>query len=183
VYRTLLLTLTLAGLAVGCSRPPPPAAASVTPAAAPAAAPAASVRADAIRSAATRLPNVSGHRDGPGGAAQWKATFAGDELTLIEESVADGPRPPLENRYYFERGTLFYFTGQQAAAPGGGAEGPGARVPLTAEFRGLQPVSAVRIEHYGPVPLAAARIQQIAARAAELASAARDERSGRQVAP
>jgi hypothetical protein len=176
VHRTSLLMLCLALLAAGCSRPPP--AAPV----APAAAPTASARAAAIRASAARLPSVAGHRDGPGGDAAWRAYFDGAELALLEESVADPPRPPLENRYYFEHGALFYFTGEQPAEAGSGAEGTAPRAPLVAEFQGVQATRAVRSEHYGPVPLAPERVAAIARRAAELASAARDERSAQQVA-
>ncbi len=140
-------------------------------------------RAAAIRAAAARLPSVTGHRDGPAGEAAWRAFFDGAELALLEESVADPPRPPLENRYYFEHGALFYVEGEQAAEPGSGAEGVAPRVPVVAEFRGVRATRAVRIEHYGPVPLAPDRVQAIQRRAAELASAARDERSAQKVAP
>jgi hypothetical protein len=182
VHRTSLLIVVCALLLAGCGQRPPPAAAP-PPAAPPAAPAAARVRAQAIAAAVAGRPSVDGHRDGPGGDAAWRAFFAGDELALIEERVADPPRPPLENRYYFENGTLFYFAGQQTAEPGSGADGAAARVPVLAEFHGAQATSAVRIEHYGAVPLAPGRVATIAARAAELAAAARDEHSARQVAP
>ena len=176
MHRKTLPILCFVLLLAGCSRPPPAAVAAASPQEA-------SARAAAIEAAASRLTSVVGHRDGPGGDATWRAFFDGSELTLLEESVADAPRPPLENRYYFDKGALFYFAGQQAAEPGGGAEGVAPRIPVVAEFRGLQATRAVRIEHYGPVPLAAERAQGIARRAAELAAAARDERSAQRVAP
>jgi hypothetical protein len=180
VHRILRLILICALPLAACGQRPPPAAAPLPKVAAPVAA---SARAAALAAAAAGLPSVAGHRDGPDGTAAWRAFFAGDELTLLEESVADPPRPPLERRYYFEHGALFYFAGQQAAEPGSGADGAAARVPVQAEFRGPQATRAVRLEHYGAVPLAPERVAAIAARAAELASAARDERSARKVAP
>lgn len=177
--RTSLLILVPALVFAGCGERPPAGGAPASPAAAATA----SARADAIRAAAAGLPSVAGHRDGPGGDAAWRAFFAGDELRLLEESVVDPPGPPLENRYYFEHGALFFYAGQQAAEPGSGAEGASARVPVQAEFQGARATRAVRIEHYGPVPLAPERVATIARRAAELASAARDERNAQQVVP
>ena len=178
MHPTRLSILCFALLIAGCSRAPP-AGAPGAPAPAQARA---ETRAREIRDAATRLPSVDGHRDGPAGDAAWRAFFDDSGLVLLEESVADPPRPPLENRYYFRDGALFYVEGQQAAERGSGAEGVAPRVPVVAEFHGVQATRAVRIEHYGPVPLAPERVQAIARRAAELASAARDERSARKVA-
>jgi hypothetical protein len=180
VHRNALLTAILALLIAGCGQRPPGGGAPATPAAAPAAA---AARADAIRAAAAGLPSVTGNRDGPGGTATWRAFFAGDDLRLLEESLADPPRPPLENRYYFERGELFYYAGEQAAQAGGGAEGAAARVPVLAEFQGARALRAVRIEHYGEVRLEPAPVEALQRRAAELASAARDEHSARRIAP
>ena len=177
MHRTRLLILGFALLIASCSRSPPPAPAARAPDVR------AEARAAAIRADASRLPSVAGHRDGPAGDAAWRAYFDGTELALLEESIADPPRPPLETRYYFEKGALFFVEGQQAAERGSGAEGVAPRVPLVAEFRGAQATRAVRIEHYGPVPLAPDRVQAIQRRAAELASAARDERSAAKVAP
>lgn len=173
MHRISLLMLILALLAVGCGQRPAPPVAAPAPVTARA-------RADAIRSAVAAVPSVTGHRDGPGGDAAWRAFYSGDELVLLEESVADPPRPPLENRYYFERGALFFYAGQQPAEVGSGAAGA-ARVPVLVEFRGAQATSAVRIEHYGEVRLEPARVAAIRSRAAELASAARDEMSAQKV--
>jgi len=184
VHRTSLLVLTVVLVLAGCGRAPPGRApAAPTPAGALASAPAADARAAAIRAAAPGLASLAGRRDAPGLDASWRAYFAGEELRLIEESVADPPRPPLENRYYFEHGALFFFTGEQPAEAGGGAGGAAPRAALLAEFRGAEAARAVRIEHYGAVRLAPERVVAIARRAAELASAARDERSATRVAP
>ena len=163
--RAPLVLLLLAAVA-GCSQRP--AASEVPPRAATPAA-----RIEAIRAA--RLPSVSGHRDGPGGAATWRAFFADGELALLEEEIADPPRRPLHNEYYFEHGALAYFRGEQPATPGSGAVAPDARAPVVIEFQGRRATSAVRIEHYGPVPLEPERLAAIEQRAAELAGAAQAE--------
>jgi len=180
VQRRTIVLWSLALAAVGCGRQPP------APAAAPAAPPAASnaaARAAAIRGRSTTLLSVTGHRDTLGIDATWRGYFDGNELVLLEERRADPPRPPLENRYFYEHGTLFYFLGEQPAERAGGAAGPAPRAPLRAEFDGLRAVAAVRIEHYGEVRLTPAEIATIQKRAAELASAARDEQSALKVAP
>jgi len=175
-------SLTILGLALAAgsasAAPEPPASRAAERAASPAAA-----RADAIRAAAARLPSVRGRRHDATGDTSWRASFDGEELTMIEESVPDAPRAPLRNRYYFEHGVLFYVSGEQAAATASGATGPAPRVPVVAEFQGARPVSAVRIEHYGEVKLEPARIAAIQQRAAELANAARAARAAPKVAP
>ncbi len=174
----LILGLALAVAGSAGAATEPPASRAAERAASPAAA-----RADAIRAAAARLPSVKGRRHDPAGDTTWRASFDGDELMMVEESVPDRPRPPLRNRYYFEHGVLFYFSGEQAAAAASGAPGPVPRVPVVAEFQGARAVSAVRIEHYGEVTLEPARIAAIQRLAAELANAARGARATPKAAP
>ncbi|MBS0376030.1 MAG: hypothetical protein JSR73_15730 [Proteobacteria bacterium] len=178
MIRKLPMLLLGALLAAGCGQRPP-----APPAAAPPAPLPASARADAIRAAASGQPAVEGRRDRADGAATWRAVFAGDAPALVEESVAVPGGAPYVNRYYYEQGALFYYAGEQAAEAGSGAAGPFARVAVQAEFDGARARRAVRLEHYGPVPLPPALAQAIAARGAELAAAARDEHSARRLAP
>jgi hypothetical protein len=173
----MILGLALAAGVAGAATEPPASRAAEH------AASTAAARADAIRAAARRLPSVKGRRHDPAGDTSWRASFDGDELAMIEESVPDGPRPALRNRYFFEHGVLFYFSGEQAAATASGAQGPAPRVPVVAEFQGARAVSAVRIEHYGEVPLEPARVAAIRELAAELANAARGARTAPKAAP
>jgi len=165
-------------LATGCGQRPP-----APPAPPPSAPPPASARADAIRAATGGQAAVEGRRDRADGPATWRALFAGDAPALVEESVAVPGGAPFVNRYYYEHGALFYYAGEQAAESGSGAAGPFARVAVQAEFDGARVLRAVRLEHYGAVPLPPALARAIAARGAELAAAARDEHSARKLAP
>ena len=132
-----------------------------------------------------RLPAAERHRprDGPAGDAAWRAFFDGAELALLEERVADPPRPPLENRYDFEKGALFYVEGEQAAGRAAARRASRRASPSSpssaARRRRAQCASSTTVA----VPLAPDRIQAIQRRVAELASAARDERSAQKVAP
>ncbi len=160
--------------ASGCSGQQPPA----TPAA-PSQAPAAidgRARAAQILASLPGLAPVAGRNDRLGPVTPWQAWFAGPELRLIEERPdgRDGAEP---NRYYFERGKFFYFAGEQPAAVAGGPSGAAPRASVVVEFRDGQVLRAVRLEHYGEVRLEPEESAAIRARAAELASAARDERS------
>jgi hypothetical protein len=163
--------------AAGCG---PKAPAPAAPAPPPAAPPTAAARAAAIRARSATLASVTGHRDTEGLDATWRGYFDGNALLLLEESRADRPRPPLQHRYFYERGTLFYYLGEQPAEAQSGATGPAPRAALRAEFDGLRAVAAVRIEHYGEVRLTPAEIGAIQRRAAELASAAANEHAATQ---
>jgi len=163
------LLLGLAGFA-GCGRSPP------TPPSPPAAATAADAhaRAQQLRAGLPGMKSVHGRRQWPGRASAYQAYFEGRTLRYLEETATDAGGQ-FQNHYYFEATGLFYYTGEQAAAADSGAMGPAPRVPVIVEWRGAEVVRAVRIEHYGEVPLAAAELAAIRRRAAELASAASDE--------
>lgn len=122
------------------------------------------------------LAPVTGRNDRLGPVTLWQAWFAGPELRLIEERPA-GRAAAEPNRYYFERGEFFYYAGEQPATVAGGDSGAAPRASVVVEFRDGQVLRAVRLEHYGEVRLEPEESAAIRARAAELASAARDERS------
>ena len=203
----LALAVASGGLALlaGCQRQPPPpapapAAAGTTGArdaeprpgaapAAPAAEAAASVpgmtvaaapaaaRAAALVAASAGWPKVTGHWLRGDTDSRFTAWFEHGELRYLDELAVRRAAAPLHGRYYYERGALFYYSGEAPAGAqvGGGATAMAETVPVLAEFDGAQPRRAVRIEHYGEVPLAAAAVTALERQAAILAGVARDE--------
>lgn len=164
-------------LATACERAPAPA---TVPEPAPptpqrVAAPGAEARAAALRAAAGRYRMLRGRRDHDDYAWEYTAYFEGGQLRYLEAERPAGGASARDG-YYFEDGALFYFSGLR---PVSGAGGPAPWVPVRAEFRGALTLSAVRIEHYGEVPLAPAAVAAIRRAAAVLAAAARDEWNAR----
>jgi hypothetical protein len=169
-YRWVLILLLLAGCGQRHSAPAP---AGATASASPKAT--AETRAQHLLAECATVRRVVGSRDIGGEAIRWRACFRGDELQLLEERASSGTEHSRESRYYFDGGALFYFAGERAAVPAGGATGPESIAPVIIEFRGAQVIRAVRLEHYGEVRLAPDEPAQIRRRAAELVSAARDQ--------
>ena len=192
-----------AALLAGCQRQPPapaPAPAGATgardaargagaaPAAAAVAAPAsvpgaatatapAAARAAALAAASAGWPKVTGHWLRGDTDSRFTAWFEHGELRYLEELAVRRGATPLHGRYYYERGTLFYYSGEAPAGAqvGGGATAVAETVPVLAEFDGAQARRALRIEHYGEVPIAAAALTALERHAAILAGVARDE--------
>src|SRR5260221_13515846 len=140
------------------------------------AAPSAAARAATLRAAAMQLKPVHGRRDDGGGPADYTGYFEGEQLRYLEEVLVLAGAL-LHNRYFFEDGALFYVSGERAAGAsvGGGPTALAPNVELRAEFQGARTLAAVRLEHYGEVPLAASEVAAIRSRAALLAAAATDE--------
>ncbi|HXQ32094.1 MAG TPA: hypothetical protein VN790_09045 [Steroidobacteraceae bacterium] len=172
--RTAILVLAAAvASAHGQTAPPAQPARQGSPAAATGEA-----RAAAFDAAAPGYRQVRWHRDLASGQGACVGYFDRGELRLIEETVARPGAPSLSNRYYFERGALFYFSGEMpATAVGAGPAAVAPRVAVRAEFRGAATLSAVRIEHYGEVRLDPAAIADIRRDAATLATATAAERA------
>ena len=158
----------------------PAAAAVAAPASVPGAATAtapAAARAAALAAASAGWPKVTGHWLRGDTDSRFTAWFEHGELRYLEELAVRRGATPLHGRYYYERGTLFYYSGEAPAGAqvGGGATAVAETVPVLAEFDGAQARRALRIEHYGEVPLAAAAVTALERHAAILAGVARDE--------
>jgi hypothetical protein len=147
---------------------------AAAPPGAPAPPPAAEARAAALEAAAPALEKLDGHWQRGEEPSTFAAYFERGQLRFLDERVAPPRAAPRRNRYYFENGRLFYFAGEvpAAATVGGGADARAALVPVSAEFSGQRALSAVRIEHYGPVPLTLPESAAILRQAGELASVA-----------
>jgi hypothetical protein len=163
--RTLGLLLLTALGACGGGGPATPA----TPAAAP---PGAAARAQALEAAAATLEKLDGRWQRGAEPSSWAAYFERGQLRFLDERVTPPGGAVRRNRYYFDNGQLFYFAGEAPASAtvGGGADARAPTVPVQAEFSGQRALAAVRIEHYGAVPLTAAEAAAILAQARELAS-------------
>ena len=186
-------------LLAGCQRPPAaPAVAPATATTATAAAPGtgasgvgaarpqgasvpasvpAPARAAALAAASAAWPKIAGHWLRGDTDARFTAWFQDGELRYLEEIDVRRDAAPLHGHYYFEHGALFYYSGESpaGAAVGGGTAAMAASVPVVVAFEGAQPRQAVRVEHYGEVPLGAAAVLELQRRAAALAGLARDE--------
>lgn len=173
IHIPLLLGLACMVAVVGCGRSPSPPPVSPAP---PVAAADAPTRADRLRAGLAGLRSVQGRRQWPGRESAYQAYFEGRTLRYLAETVTECSGE-FRNHYYFESGGLFYYTGEQAAAADSGATGPAPHVPVVVEWRGTEVARAVRIEHYGEVPLTPAETGAIRRRAAELLSAAQDEQT------
>jgi hypothetical protein len=161
----------MCGALAGCGGRVPPAA----PVAADGTA-----RAAALRAAAPGLTALHGRWDEDGSRSEYTAYFSAGRLGYLDERQRIAASPgSLRNEYFFDGGTLFYFSGEQPAADGygGGPQALAATVPSLAEFRGAQVLRAVRKEHFGEVPLTPAAIDAIRRHAAALAGAAANERA------
>ena len=134
-------------------------------------------RAAAVAAASAAWPKVTGHWLRGDTDARFTAWFEDGELRYLEELAVRRSGAPLHGRYYFEHGALFYYSGESpaGAAVRGGATAMAESVPVIAEFDGAQPRQAVRVEHYGEVPLDAAAVIALERRAAALAGLARNE--------
>jgi len=145
-----------------------------TPAAPAAPPPGAAARAEALEAAAATLDKLEGRWQRGAEPSTWAAYFERGQLRFLDERVMPPHGAARRNRYYFENGKLFYFAGEApASAPvGGGSDARAPTVPVQAEFSGQRTLAAVRVEHYGPVPLTAAEAATVLAQARELASIA-----------
>ncbi len=154
-----------------CGGRAPPAA--TAPAGPP---PDAAARAAAIEAAAAQLQKVDGRWQRGQEPSRWSAYFQSGELRFLDERVTPPAGSARHNRYYFEGGRLFYFAGEAPAGRllgGPAADAP--TLPVQAEFSGARTISAVRIEHYGPVRLEERDATEIRRQATELASIAMGE--------
>lgn len=134
-------------------------------------------RVAALEAAAAGYRQVTWRRELVSGQTTYVGYFDRGQLRFIDETIAREGASPVRNRYYFENGVLFYFTGElPAGALGAGPAAVAPRVPVRAEFRGAETLYAVRIEHYGEVKLHPAAVADIRRRAATLARAATAER-------
>ena len=138
----------------------------------------AAARAQALEAAAPALEKLDGRWQRGEEPSSWVAYFERGQLRFLDERVAPPRGAPRRNRYYFENGRLFYYAGESPASEGlgGGGDARAPTVPVTAEYSGQRALAAVRIEHYGPVPLAPAEAAAILRQAGELASIATSAR-------
>jgi hypothetical protein len=168
--RSVLILICISATLAGCGRQKPP----VSPLAADA-----SARAAALRAAAPGLVALHGRWDEPGSRSEYTAYFSAGRIGYLDERQRVAPSGSLHNEYFFDDGALFYFSGELPATAGfgGGPDAVGPVVASLAEFRGAQVLRAVRIEHFGEVPLDAATIGAIRRHAAALAGAAANERA------
>lgn len=191
----VVVAAVLGGVALqGCGRSADAPAASAAPSAAtapaattatgaPGAAPAteapasAEKRAEAIREASAQWPKVAGRWTRGDTDSKYVAWFDGDRLAYLEEDMNQGDYGRKQQRYWFDDGALFYYTGEgPSALPGGTAPGSlPPNVPVVAEFRGAQVVRAVSREHFGEQKLDPMLVEGIQRHAAALAGAAQDE--------
>ena len=167
--------LIVAVLAVAaCGGPAPPGA--VPPPAAPAGAPDAAARAAAIEAGLAGLQKVDGTWQRGADRIAYSAYYANGELRFLEERVTVPGGAPRHNRYYFTAGRLFYFDGAVPAGKlGGGGDALAPTLPVRAEFQGARTLSAVRLEHYGAVPIGEPAAAEIRRQAAEIATIAASE--------
>jgi hypothetical protein len=169
--QSVLILMTLCGTLAGCGGRQPPAA----PVAADG-----NARAAALRAAAPGLTALHGRWDERGSNSEYTAYFSAGRLGYLDERQRLAASPSsLHNEYFFDDGTLFYFSGELPAAAGygGGPDALATTVPGLAEFRGAQVLRAVRNEHFGEVPLTPEAIDAIRRHAAALAGAAANERA------
>jgi hypothetical protein len=170
MWRAVLILICTWATLAACGRQKPP----VLPVAA-----GGSARAAALRAAAPGLTALHGRWDEPGSRSEYTAYFSAGRLGYLDERQRLAPSGSLHNEYFFDGGALFYFAGELPATAGfgGGPDAVGPVVASLAEFRGAQVLRAVRIEHFGEVPLDAATIGAIRRHAAALAGAAATERA------
>ncbi len=171
------IVFVLGGLACGAPKTPAPASPPPAPAAAGTAhAERAPERAAKLDAALGTLAKVDTHREDGVRHTSLSGYFRDGQLVVLEETVTGGTAPALHNRYYYEHGLLFYFSGEMpAGAIGGGPNALGATVPAHAQFEGARTLAAVRNEHYGEVRLDEAAVGAIRRQGAELASAVTSE--------
>jgi hypothetical protein len=134
-------------------------------------------RAHGTRAQAQHLASVKGELQLGADRSRYTGYVQGEAVVYIDEGVTGSDHHTRHRRYYFDNGALYYYEAEIAAtAVGGGSSATNASVPVQVEWNSAgQAVTALRLEHYGPVKLDPEAVNAITSRAALLSKLATEQ--------